>query len=406
MSSFNIVDFLPLIGGKQIGFKLSERGSAERSANRLWKSRLMPHHFPNGTRVARVARLPFFASFLDHEAQCEMVKNYEEINRVIKHPKVKLPRERSKNPSVKKAPLQPVKPVAAPTKSFNVPPSVVVLPVTVAPPPPNPTNVGFVNAEPPKTEVHVPAPNLAANNASENKSGQTVEDLLKLVMKRIDNLELGQGAGKKPPKARADSPHREESSASQRPIRRNESPVPKARETHVPRGITPRRFAAENFFERALRGAPKTSARATGYPEYPSDDSSSDSDSHQSSDDEFGFTRRRAVSPRLSSKRRRGYQRKQKMLLKPIPPSRYNGEPDAIQRFARESHTYVTMGRVPENQQVYFVSYYLDGEALDFYNQVVAKDEQFCSTWPRIEKNQLIAGKTSGRIIKKEPFTR
>ncbi|KAJ6545720.1 hypothetical protein B0H19DRAFT_864115, partial [Mycena capillaripes] len=56
----------------------------------------------------------------------------------------------------------------------------------------------------------------------------------------------------------------------------------------------------------------------------------------------------------------------------------YNGEPNAnaIQRFARESRTYVKMGRVPEEDQVFFVSYYLDGKALDFYNQVVVPDKE------------------------------
>jgi Mg2+/Co2+ transporter CorB len=34
------------------------------------------------------------------------------------------------------------------------------------------------------------------------------------------------------------------------------------------------------------------------------------------------------------------------------------------------------MGRVPKDQQVYNVSYYLDGKALNFYNQVVSKDEK------------------------------
>jgi hypothetical protein len=65
------------------------------------------------------------------------------------------------------------------------------------------------------------------------------------------------------------------------------------------------------------------------------------------------------------------------MLLKPIPPARYNGEANAkaIQRFARESRTYVKMGRVPEDEHVYFVLYYLDGKALDFYNQIVVPDE-------------------------------
>src|SRR6201996_8061559 len=106
--------------------------------------------------------------------------------------------------------------------------------------------------------------------------------------------------------------------------------------------------------------------------------SSSDEESSSSSSDESGSSRRGARTPRLSSKRRRGHARQQKMLLKPIPPSRYNGEPNAnaIQRFAREARTYVKMGRVPENDQVYFISYYLDGKALDFYNQVVIQDEE------------------------------
>jgi hypothetical protein len=34
------------------------------------------------------------------------------------------------------------------------------------------------------------------------------------------------------------------------------------------------------------------------------------------------------------------------------------------------------MGRVPKDKQVYYVSYCLDGKALDFYNQVVSKDER------------------------------
>jgi hypothetical protein len=33
------------------------------------------------------------------------------------------------------------------------------------------------------------------------------------------------------------------------------------------------------------------------------------------------------------------------------------------------------MGRIPDAQQVYFILYYLDDKALDFYNQVVVKDE-------------------------------
>ncbi|KAJ7457026.1 hypothetical protein FB451DRAFT_1047817, partial [Mycena latifolia] len=66
------------------------------------------------------------------------------------------------------------------------------------------------------------------------------------------------------------------------------------------------------------------------------------------------------------------------MTLKPIPPKRYNGESNAnaIQRFARESRAYVKMGHVAADEQVFFVSYYLDGRALDFYNQVVEPDDE------------------------------
>ncbi|KAF8136864.1 hypothetical protein K438DRAFT_1996877 [Mycena galopus ATCC 62051] len=93
-----------------------------------------------------------------------------------------------------------------------------------------------------------------------------------------------------------------------------------------------------------------SSAKSMGFPEDPSDSSSSDTDS---SSDHSNRNGRRTSSPRLS-KRRRGHEHKGKMLLKLIPPSRYNGEPNAnaIQRFARESRTYVMMGRVPDAQQV------------------------------------------------------
>jgi hypothetical protein len=34
------------------------------------------------------------------------------------------------------------------------------------------------------------------------------------------------------------------------------------------------------------------------------------------------------------------------------------------------------MGRVPNEDQVFFISYFLDGKALDFYDQVVVCDEE------------------------------
>jgi hypothetical protein len=80
----------------------------------------------------------------------------------------------------------------------------------------------------------------------------------------------------------------------------------------------------------------------------------------------------------MSAKRKRGSDCKGKMLLKPISPRRYTGEPDTnrIHRFAREASTYVKMGQVAEEDQVFFVSYFLDDKALDFYNQVVIPSEE------------------------------
>ncbi|KAJ6561657.1 hypothetical protein B0H19DRAFT_1286866, partial [Mycena capillaripes] len=65
------------------------------------------------------------------------------------------------------------------------------------------------------------------------------------------------------------------------------------------------------------------------------------------------------------------------MLLKPIPPTTYNGDPDAnaFHRFVREGSAYVNMGRVPSKNQVFYLSYFLENKARDFYNQVVVRDE-------------------------------
>ncbi|KAJ7937830.1 hypothetical protein B0H13DRAFT_2302303 [Mycena leptocephala] len=289
--------------------------------------------------------------------------NYEEINHMVERgkntghtdsffdisalkfpsPKTQSSREDSKSPKAKTAETLAVLPKA--TSKADEP--VSIAPPTVAPrlqPTTLTPEAEFVNIEPQKTEVDVPVPILGANNASEGKSGPTAEEIVALVMQKINELQVGQGAGKEPLKARADSPHRTESSASRaREVPKEESFPPKARETHIPRGKTPGRFAADNFFEKALRGVPMSSAMSRGSPEDPSDSSSWDSDfsSDRSSHNGHGSSWRRSSSPRLSSKRRRGHDRNRKMLLKPIPPSRYNGEPNAnaIQRFARESKT-------------------------------------------------------------------
>ncbi|KAJ7825613.1 hypothetical protein B0H13DRAFT_2374861 [Mycena leptocephala] len=65
------------------------------------------------------------------------------------------------------------------------------------------------------------------------------------------------------------------------------------------------------------------------------------------------------------------------MTLKPIPPTRYDGSPDAFayHRFIREGSAYVRMGRVPAEQQIFMLSYHLEGKAADFYNHKVVKNE-------------------------------
>jgi hypothetical protein len=134
--------------------------------------------------------------------------------------------------------------------------------------------------------------------------------------------------------------------------------------------VTPGRVAAGNVFRKALHSSSAT-ATSTSPPSDLSDNLSSDSgaSSNHSNADAPGSSRRGASSPRLSSKRKCRHVCKGKMLLKPIPPSRYNGEANlnTIHCFARESKTYVKMGRVPKGEQVYYVLYYLAGRVLDFY---------------------------------------
>ncbi|KAJ6626420.1 hypothetical protein B0H10DRAFT_2211315 [Mycena sp. CBHHK59/15] len=104
-----------------------------------------------------------------------------------------------------------------------------------------------------------------------------------------------------------------------------------SRTTLKTRGVTPGRLAAGSFLAKAMQG--------TGRDPLPSDSWSSSSssspsshDSSSSSDDESSnseqSTSRRCR--RVSSRREHGWEHKEvKMLLKPIPPSWYNGEPSA-----------------------------------------------------------------------------
>ncbi|KAJ7312718.1 hypothetical protein DFH08DRAFT_1043938 [Mycena albidolilacea] len=173
-------------------------------------------------------------------------------------------------------------------------------------------------------EASKPKPTAAATNR-ENMSGQTnlsLEEMLAQLLQRISELEARQRAGIDPPKVE------------------NPQDLSKSSMTPKLRGVTPGRLAARSFLDKALRGGNKT---GQGPPPSDSSDSSSSSssDSSSPSSDKYRGSRRRPSSPRMSAKRKRGKDRKRKMLLKPISPRRYDEQPDAnlIHHFVREAST-------------------------------------------------------------------
>jgi hypothetical protein len=264
----------------------------------------------------------------------------EEISARPSSPKAKRGRKRSKSPKAKKA-----------LRARIEIPAEESIPSPLRP------------VEPSMVESRTVDGDREGNNDRTPKPGLTAEEVYTLLNRKIRELE---------PRERVNPKEKSEGLTLEEKLRPSHGTM--ARETPVPHGVTPGRLAVQKFFDRALCDSRGTSAKAKPPPSDPSDDSSSSSSEGPSSSDsdDLGSRRRSTKSPCLSSKRKRGQARRQKMLLKPIPPSRYNGEPNAnaIQRFARESKTYVKMGRVPEDEHVYFISHYLDGKALDFYNQV------------------------------------
>ncbi|KAJ7620079.1 hypothetical protein FB45DRAFT_871155 [Roridomyces roridus] len=134
---------------------------------------------------------------------------------------------------------------------------------------------------------------------------------------------------------------------------------------------TPGRIAAGSTLDRAIRASV---APPDASPPDPSDSSDSSSDGNRSDHegDMSDAARRTAAASRhrrMSSHNSSG--RKPKMLLKPIPPTKYDGEMNAtvFQKFVREASAYIKMGRVPLEDQVFYVSYFLKDKAADFYNQ-------------------------------------
>ena len=66
--------------------------------------------------------------------------------------------------------------------------------------------------------------------------------------------------------------------------------------------------------------------------------------------------------------------KKFKMIIKPIPPTEYDGTADAraYHHFVTEGTEYLTSGKVGKRQQAFDLSYYLTGKAYDFYTQKVS----------------------------------
>jgi hypothetical protein len=152
-------------------------------------------------------------------------------------------------------------------------------------------------------------------------------------------------------------------------------------------------IAPKSYLGRALEQLDKNSRRrrhrhrdsgsdsSSNYPSG-SDDSfgssdSSDSDSDMSSSSQN--SRQARKRPRHRSKSRRKHRRarsskKSKMLIKPIPPTEYDGAADAraYHRFVTEGTEYITSGKVGKKQCAFVLSYYLTGKAYDFYTQKVS----------------------------------
>jgi hypothetical protein len=107
----------------------------------------------------------------------------------------------------------------------------------------------------------------------------------------------------------------------------------------------------------------------------PSDSESDSSDSSSSSSSSSAASLGRRA--RRKERKRRGKRRKsQRPLLRPVPPEPYDGEPDQhkLHKFIVTAATYLSDGRVPPEQQVSRLMYFLKGRAQEFYTREVANN--------------------------------
>jgi len=106
--------------------------------------------------------------------------------------------------------------------------------------------------------------------------------------------------------------------------------------------------------------------------------SSSSSSESESDDQNNGGDLSSSRKRHHSHRHKKNKHRKEKSLLKPIPPKTYDGAPDArsYHQFIRESEAYIRDGKVRgRGRKVFILSHFLEGKAYDFYTQKVAINE-------------------------------
>ncbi|KAJ7259054.1 hypothetical protein C8J57DRAFT_1234043 [Mycena rebaudengoi] len=101
-------------------------------------------------------------------------------------------------------------------------------------------------------------------------------------------------------------------------------------------------------------------------PSDPSDSSSSPSSHNEPDENDADDERRTCFSStgdraRSRSKKTELSEKNTRMLIKPVEPTKYNGTADAeaYHRFVREGSAYVKAGRVPVDEQPFYLSYFL-----------------------------------------------
>ncbi|KAJ3932488.1 MAG: hypothetical protein NXY57DRAFT_1072908 [Lentinula lateritia] len=110
------------------------------------------------------------------------------------------------------------------------------------------------------------------------------------------------------------------------------------------------------------------------------DSESSDSESCSESTSSNGSSSSSSEELDSSDDQKRGGRKSKKRtynrIIKPVPPSIWNGEADAevFQRIVLEGYQFCKEGKIPKNERVFLISHYLSGKAYQFFALKVAKN--------------------------------